>query len=93
MQNLINSEDILTKTIYGIIVLFFTLIGILAMYLYSSINTLQNTIQEMKIIMNQTNYALEQNTKLINVVINDDIKNIKNDVIRIDKELLLIKNR
>lgn len=91
-NNLINSENILTKTIYAIIILFFTIIGIYASYLYTSINNLQNTVMEMKIILNQTIYAMEQNIKLVNNIIDNDIKGMKNDISRIDKELLIIKN-
>lgn len=90
-NNLINFGNILTKTIYAIIILFFTLVGIYASYLYTSINTLQSTVMEMKMILNQTIYTMEQNIKLVNNIINDDIKNIKKDISRIDKELLMIK--
>ena len=90
-NNLIDPSDMLTKMIYSIIILFFTSIGMYASYLYTSINNLQNTITEMKIILNKTVYTLEQNVKLINSIIDDDIKNMKKDIARIDKKLIFVK--
>ena len=90
-NNLIDPNDMLTKAIYSIIILFFTSVGMYASYLYTSINKLQDTITEMKIILNKTVYTMEQNVKLINSVIDDDIRNIKKDITRMDKKLMFIK--
>lgn len=91
MTDLINSTELLNKTIYGILVLFFSLIFWFSKNIYNTNIELQKKIQDMSMVMSKLTYTIDSTNKVLDNF-QSDFKEMKKDISRLEKELMLVKN-
>ena len=91
MNDLINSNDFLNKTIYCILALFFSLIFWFSKNIYKTNIELQNKIQDMSMVMSKLTYTIDSINRVLDNFQND-FKEMKKDINRLEKEIIVIKN-
>ena len=91
-NNLINSNEVLNKTIYSIMILFFGLIVWFSKTLYNGNIELQNQMQEMSIVMNKLNYTIDSTNSIL-ADYKQEVKEIKKDINKNSQEILILKTR
>ena len=90
-SNLINSNDFLNKTIYCILALFFSLIFWFSKNIYNTNIELQNKIQDMSMVMSKLTYTIDSTNQVLDNFQND-FKEMKKDINRLEREIIIIKN-
>lgn len=91
MTDLINSTELLNKTIYGILVLFFSLIFWFSKNIYNTNIELQKKIQDMSMVMSKLTYTIDSTNQVLDNF-QSDFREMKKDISRLEKELMLVKN-
>ena len=89
-NNLINSNQLISKVIYTVLSLFFMTIFWFGRNAYYTNIELQNKIQNMTTILNKLTYTID-NTNYIISEFKNDIKEIKDNMIKLDREILILK--
>ena len=90
-NGLINSNDFLNKTIYCILALFFSLIFWFSKNIYNTNIELQNKIQDMSMVMSKLTYTIDSINQVLDNFQND-VREMKKDINRLEKEVIIIKN-
>ena len=91
LPDLINSNDFLNKTIYCILALFFSLIFWFSKNIYNTNIELQNKIQDMSMVMSKLTYTIDSTNQVLDTFQND-FKEMKKDINRLEKEIIVMKN-
>ena len=89
-NDIINSNELLNRTIYSIILLFFVLVVWCGKTLYNSNIELQNQMQEMSVVMSKLTFTIDNINKLFSDF-KVEIKDMRRQISQNEKEISILK--